>query len=77
MVVMMPLAPVLHGAWGPWDEVLNLLPLVVGTGLLLYLYFTRRKRRAAEASARDGQTPDASDAPEAVPPAEPEAKPGL
>jgi hypothetical protein len=77
MLVMMPLAPVLHGAWGPWDELLNLLPLVVGTGLLLYLYFTRRKRRAAEDVARDGQPSAGSGAPEAVPPAEPEAKPGL
>ena len=72
MLLMMPLAPVLHGAVGPWDEILNLLPLVVGTVLLLYLYFTKRKRRADDAAARAG-TPEP--APEAAP-VEPEAKPG-
>jgi hypothetical protein len=74
MPLMMPLAPVPHGALGPWDEILNLLPLVVGTILLLYLYFTKRKRRADDAAARDATLP-AAPAPEAVP-AEPEAKPG-
>ena len=72
MLLMLPLAPVLHGAVGPWDEILNLAPLVVGTVLLLYLYFTKRKRRADDAAARDGQP---EPAPEAAP-IEPEAKPG-
>jgi hypothetical protein len=71
MLLLMPLAPVLHGAVGPWDEILNLAPLVVGTVLLLYLYFTKRKRRADDAAARDSELP-AAPAPEA----EPEAKPG-
>ena len=72
MPLIMPLAPVLHGAVGPWDEILNLAPLVVGTVLLLYLYFTKRKRRADDAAAQEGTLPAA---PEAAP-AEPEAKPG-
>jgi hypothetical protein len=72
MLLMLPLAPVLHGAVGPWDEILNLAPLVVGTVLLLYLYFTKRKRRADDAAAQDG-TPEP--APEAAP-IEPGAKPG-
>ena len=74
MLLMMPLAPVLHGAVGPWDEILNLAPLVVGTGLLLYLYFTKRKRRADDAAAHEGTEP-AAPAPE-IAPTEPEAKPG-
>ena len=74
MLLMLPLAPVLHGAVGPWDEILNLAPLVVGTVLLLYLYFTKRKRRADETAARDGERP-AAPAPDAAP-IEPEAKPG-
>jgi len=73
MPLIMPLAPVLHGAVGPWDEILNLAPLVVGTVLLLYLYFTKRKRRADDAAAQEGTLP-AAPAPEAVSP-EPEAKP--
>jgi hypothetical protein len=72
MLRMVPLAPVLHGAVGPWDEILNLAPLVVGTVLLLYLYFTKRKRRADDAAAHDGKP---EPAPEAAP-TEPEAKPG-
>jgi hypothetical protein len=72
MLLMLPLAPVLHGAVGPWDEILNLAPLVVGTVLLLYLYFTKRKRRADDAAAHDGPP---EPAPEAAP-IEPEAKPG-
>jgi hypothetical protein len=71
---MVPLAPVLHGAVGPWDEILNLAPLVVGTVLLLYLYFTKRKRRPDDAAAHDGALPPAP-APEAAP-AESEPKPG-
>ena len=74
MLLMLPLAPVLHGAVGPWDEILNLAPLVVGTVLLLYLYFTKRKRRADDAAARDS-TAEPAPAPEATP-VEPEAKPG-
>ncbi len=70
MPLLVPLAPVLHGALGPWDEILNLAPLVVGAGLLLYLYFTRRKRRADDAVAGDGTLPTAP-----APEAEPEAKP--
>jgi hypothetical protein len=74
MLLMLPLAPVLHGAVGPWDEILNLAPLAVGTVLLLYLYFTKRKRRADDTADRDGP-PEPAPAPEAAP-IEPEAKPG-
>ncbi len=45
--------PLPHGAVGIWDEVLNLIPLVFGSGLLLYLYFGARKRRATEAQQRE------------------------
>jgi hypothetical protein len=69
MLLMMPLVPVFHGALGWWDEILNLLPLVVGVGLLLYMYFNKRKRRAADSAVRQG---DLSEAAEAVPPARPE-----
>lgn len=41
-------APLLHGAAGPWDEVINLIPLVIGGALLLYLYLTSKKRRERE-----------------------------
>ena len=40
--------PLAHGAVGIWDEVLNIIPLVFGSGLLFYLYFGRRKRRATQ-----------------------------
>jgi hypothetical protein len=73
MLLILPLAPLLHGAVGPWDEILNLLPLVVGTGLLLYLYFSSRKRRASEAAARPGPDgPPAAPEPSSL--AEPEDK---
>jgi len=36
-------SPILHGALGPWDEILTLAPLVVGVLLLLYLYLTSRR----------------------------------
>ena len=48
------LSPLPHGAVGWLDEVLNLVPLVFGSGLLFYLYFSSRKRRAAEAQKRQG-----------------------
>jgi len=47
------LRPLPHGAVGIWDEVLNLIPLVFGCGLLIYLYFGARKRRAAAAPQRE------------------------
>jgi hypothetical protein len=47
------LHPLLHGAVGWWDEVLNLIPLVFGSGLLLYLYASSRKRRGIESQLRD------------------------
>lgn len=40
------LRPALHGALGPFDEILTLLPLVIGAALLLYLYFSARKPQA-------------------------------
>jgi hypothetical protein len=48
---MFPLANILlrplpHGTVGFWDEMLNLVPLVLGAGLLFYLFFSKRKRGA-------------------------------
>ena len=43
MVAHLALGPTPHGALGPWDEILTLLPVVIGTALLAYLYFTARK----------------------------------
>ena len=34
------LKPLLHGAVGFWDEVINLIPLVIGAALLLYMIET-------------------------------------
>jgi len=45
--------PLAHGAVGFWDEVLNMVPIVFGVGLLIYLYAGARKRRAA--AAQQGQ----------------------
>jgi hypothetical protein len=42
----MLLKPLLHGAVGYWDEVINLIPLVIGAAILLYLYLTSRKRKS-------------------------------
>jgi hypothetical protein len=41
-------APLPHGAAGPWDELINLIPLVIGGVLLLYLYLDSKKRRERE-----------------------------
>jgi hypothetical protein len=41
----LPLAPLLHGASGYWDEVLNLIPLLVGAILLIYFYFSSRRQK--------------------------------
>ena len=40
--------PTLHGALGPWDEIINLIPVVVGLVLVAYLYVSSRRRRNAE-----------------------------
>jgi len=62
------LRPLAHGPVGFWDEVLNMVPLVFGAGLLFYLYFGKRKRRAtspqtpetqAEASPKPDEQPRA------------------
>ena len=47
--------PLAHGAVGFWDEVLNIIPLIFGAGLLFYLYFGKRKRRPAAAQPPEGQ----------------------
>jgi hypothetical protein len=60
------LRPLPHGAVGFWDEVLNLIPLLFGSGLLFYLYFGARKRRATEAQQR-AATPDPAAPPEEHP----------
>lgn len=62
MLVNLLSRPQLHGALGYWDELANLIPLVIGGLLLIYLYFTSKKRRAKE------KHPDG-------PPTEPSAKP--
>jgi hypothetical protein len=60
--------PLPHGAVGFWDEVLNIIPLIFGAGLLAYLYFGRRKQRhAAPPVEGDPSTP-----PNADPPAPPQ-----
>ena len=41
------LRPALHGAMGPLDEIISLLPVVIGVALLLYLYFSSRKAKTA------------------------------
>jgi hypothetical protein len=66
---MFPLANILlrplpHGAVGFWDEVLNIIPLIFGAGLLFYLYFGKRKRRPAVPPADVAADP-------AAPPPEP------
>ena len=45
MLIGVLLRPVLHGVYGPLDEIIALLPVVIGTGLLIYLYFTSRKAK--------------------------------
>jgi hypothetical protein len=54
------LQPHLHGAAGWWDEIINLVPVVVGIVLVIYLYRNSRRRR---------------DQAEETPPAEPETPP--
>ena len=51
------LRPPAHGAVGPWDEVLNIVPLVVGAALLAYLYFGKRKGRAASPQPPEAEMP--------------------
>jgi hypothetical protein len=51
MFVEWLLRPSLHGAAGPWDEIINLIPLVVGGALLFYLYKTSRKPRPGDDDA--------------------------
>jgi hypothetical protein len=55
------LQPAGHGAAGPWDEIVNLIPLVVGAVLLAYLYYTSRKHAQHDCDAE----------PEAQPPPDP------
>ncbi len=50
--------PFAHGAVGYWDELANLIPLVIGGVLLIYLYLTSKKRRAKEKdSDKKGDSP--------------------
>jgi hypothetical protein len=60
--------PRLHGALGWWDELINLIPLVVGIVLVLYLYRASRQRRDADGDATPAAPepdahPDTSEAP--------------
>ncbi len=61
--------PLAHGAVGFWDEMLNIIPLILGAGLLAYLYFGQRKRRAA---AQPPAEADPLAPPSAGPPAPPQ-----
>ena len=61
--------PLAHGAVGFWDEVLNIIPLIFGAGLLFYLYFGKRKQRAA---APPAPSDNAAPPPSADPPAPPQ-----
>lgn len=47
------LLPHLHGALGWWDEIINLIPVVIGIVLVMYLYRARHRRRP------DEETPEA------------------
>ena len=60
--------PLAHGAVGWWDEVLNMVPLVFGGGLLFYLYFGKRKR-----AATNPQPPEAEANPAPPPEEQPRA----
>lgn len=55
------LRPVLHGAYGPLDELLNLIPVVIGGLLLLYLYVTSRKRRSREEAPKQDEQVEHAD----------------
>jgi hypothetical protein len=48
----------LHGRWGYWDELLNLVPVVAGAILLTYLYLSSRRRQRDEDAATDPEAPD-------------------
>jgi hypothetical protein len=69
MLLSPPLTPHLHGAAGWWDEIINLVPVIIGGVLILYLYRNSRRRRDAEdAVAHDAPTepaPETTKAPEA------------
>lgn len=41
-----------HGAAGPYDELINLIPLLVGGVFLLYLYFTSRRQAGEKKQKR-------------------------
>ena len=51
------LRPALHGAVGPLDEILTLLPLVIGVALLIYLYFSARKAKPPSGDLPSGDDP--------------------
>jgi hypothetical protein len=66
--------PRLHGALGWWDELINLIPVVVGILLVLYLYRANRRRRDEAEHGPDREDvagdsgPPPSAPPEPVPP---------
>jgi hypothetical protein len=49
------LVPRLHGALGWWDELINLIPVVIGIILVLYLYRNSRRRREAADEAAEAE----------------------
>ncbi len=51
------LQPAFHGLVGPLDEILTLLPLVIGVGLLVYLYFSARKPKPPSDEAAPADDP--------------------
>jgi hypothetical protein len=74
MVSVLLWLPRLHGALGWWDELINLIPVVVGVLLVLYLYRASRRRRGESEHGPEGEdaagigTPPASAPPEPAPP---------
>jgi hypothetical protein len=55
------LRPAAHGAVGPLDEIITLLPLVIGAALLLYLYFSRREAKRHPTDAPLGRDDDSDE----------------
>jgi hypothetical protein len=53
--------PLTHGAAGYWDELVNLIPLIIGGVLLIYLYLTSKKRRAKEKDSPEKEIPHERD----------------
>lgn len=53
--------PALHGALGWWDEIINLIPVVIGIVLVIYLYRANRARRRTTEAPPEAE-PESSEA---------------